>query len=110
MIAASARGPPVDDAIATACVARERSPATGAPSTGDGARQHAQPGRIRLRRRAQRVEQPVVITREIEADRARRLEHEVDRAQLERAERRFVPVLVVPALSITTGRGVSLMM
>ena len=47
-------------------------------------------GEIHLRRRAQRDEQLVANRREIEADRPRRLSHELHRAALERAQRHLV--------------------
>ena len=87
MTSASARGPPVDVAMATATVASLRSRTAGGCVTKRGRASACTPFEVHLRRRAQRGEQRVGDAREVGADRARRLAHEIDRAELEAAER-----------------------
>jgi len=89
-INASARGPPVDDATTTTRVARPAEAALLARMVRRTSREHPKARRIRHDRRAQRTQQPLRDANQIEADRARRLEDEIDRAELERLERRFV--------------------
>ncbi len=83
MISASARGPPVDAAITTTRVARAAGARVG--------RRRALGGRVRLAPApdaaqvhliggAQRLEQLLAHRAQVEADRARRLAHEIHRA------------------------------
>ena len=54
---------------------------------GPGAREHPHAAQVHLRRGAQRVEQALAHRLEVERDGPRRLAHEIDGAELQRADR-----------------------